>query len=377
MVLKITAIFGVRPEAIKMAPVIKAFREHPDRFSLKVLVTAQHREMLDQVLEHFRIVPDWDLDIMTPRQTLTQTTTRALEGIERVLVAHRPDLVLVHGDVATTVAGALAAYYQKIPVGHVEAGLRTGDKYAPFPEEMCRRLTDALSDLHFAPTTWARDNLLREGIDPKGIFVTGNTAIDALLLTVDSGYRFSTVGHVLDRERRLIVVDVHRRENFGPGIRNVCEAVAEAASRRPDIYFIFSVHRNPEVEEIARTVLSSVPRVHLFEPLPYPEWANLLSRAYLILTDSGGLQEEAPSLGTPVLLCRETTERPEAIQAGTVRMVGTDKQRILATLNLLLDSPEEYDRMSRASNPYGDGNASWRIVKAVANRFGLGLESER
>ena len=370
--IKVMTVFGTRPEAIKMAPVVRALREDEENFRVQVTVTAQHREMLDQVLAHFEIRPDYDLNIMLPRQTLTEVTTRALEGLEKVLAQERPDLVLVHGDTTTTFAGSLAAYYQRLPVGHVEAGLRTADKYSPYPEEMNRRLTGALADLHFAPTEWAKGNLLREGTAAERIFVTGNTAIDALFWTVRDDYVFSQplLNRLDYRARKVIAVEAHRRENWGKPMEEIFSAVREIAQRHPDVEVIVSVHKNPEVSTVAHRLLAESERVHLFDPFEYPEWANLLKRAYLILTDSGGLQEEAPSLGTPVLLLRETTERPEAIAAGTVRMIGPRKDRILAETTRLLLDQEAYRAMATAANPYGDGQAAARIRLAILYHFG-------
>lgn len=369
--IKVMTVFGTRPEAIKMAPVVRVLRESP-AFEVKVAVTAQHREMLDQVLQHFGITPDDDLNIMLPRQSLTEVTTRALEGLEGVMARERPDLVLVHGDTTTTFAGSLAAYYQRLPVGHVEAGLRTFDKYSPYPEEMNRRLTGALTDLHFAPTAWARENLRREGIPEEKIFVTGNTAIDALLWTVRKNYSFSNpLLNRLDYSKcRVIAVEAHRRENWGQPMADIFSAVREIAQRHPQVEIVVSVHKNPEVSSVAHRLLAGEERIHLFEPFEYPEWANLLQRSYLILTDSGGLQEEAPSLGTPVLLLRETTERPEAIAAGTVRMIGARKDRIIAETETLLRDEAAYRAMSTATNPYGDGQSALRIRAAILFYFG-------
>lgn len=327
---RVMSVFGTRPEAIKMAPVVAELRETPGIRSL-VLVTAQHREMLDQVLDHFRIRPDHDLNIMQAGQSLTDITTRALEGAFEVFGRAQPDLVLVHGDTTTTFAAALAAFYRRIPVGHVEAGLRTRNKYSPFPEEINRHLTGVLADLHFAPTEVARANLLDEGVPADRIWVTGNTAIDALLRTVREDYRFGAESlKRLDlRGRRMLLVEAHRRENWGEPMERICRALAEIVRRSPDVELVYSVHPNPRVADVVRRHLGGRERVHLLDPLPYPEWANLMARAYLIITDSGGLQEEAPSLGKPVVLLRDTTERPEAVAAGTVRQVGTDFDRIV------------------------------------------------
>ncbi len=377
---KVLVVFGTRPEAIKLAPVVHALGRDP-AFEPVVCVTAQHREMLDQVLDHFSIVPHHDLDIMEPRQSLTRVTVKSLEGLETVLARERPAMVLVHGDAAAAFAGSLAAFYQKIPVGHVEAGLRTYRRYEPFPEEMYRRLADVVSELHFAPTPVARQNLLREGVPAAGIHVTGNTVIDALLATVRPGYRFSDPGVAGAVEaasaagRRVILVECHRRENWGRPMDGIFSALRDLARRRRDVELLVSAHRNPEAGDVARRWLAGEPRVHLFGPLPYPEWANLMARARFMVTDSGGHQEEAPALGTPVLLCRAATERPEAIEAGTVRLVGTDGGRIIAACEELLDDPAAYERMARAKNPFGDGRAAGRIVQAL--RYAFGLRSRR
>lgn len=369
------SVFGTRPEAIKMAPVVAELRETPGIRSL-VLVTAQHREMLDQVLDHFGIRPDHDLNIMQAGQSLTDITTRALEGAFEVFGRAQPDLVLVHGDTTTTFAAALAAFYRRIPVGHVEAGLRTRHKYSPFPEEINRHLAGVLADLHFAPTEVARANLLDEGVPADRIWVTGNTAIDALLRTVREDYRFQAEPlRRLDlRGRRMLLVEAHRRENWGEPMERICRALAEIVRRCPDAALVYSVHPNPRVADVVRRHLGGRERVHLLDPLPYPDWANLMARAHLIVTDSGGLQEEAPSLGKPVVLLRDTTERPEAVAAGTVRQVGTDFDRIVESVTSLLGDEAEYARMARASNPYGDGRAARRIADIIAFQWKLALE---
>jgi UDP-N-acetylglucosamine 2-epimerase (non-hydrolysing) len=370
--LKVMTVFGTRPEAIKMCPLVQELRRHPDTLEPIVAVTAQHREMLDQVLDLFGIVPDYDLNIMQGGQTLYDVTTRALTGLKEVMEKARPDLVLVHGDTTTTFAGALAAYYLQIPVGHVEAGLRTGNKYSPFPEEMNRKLTGAIADLHFAPTTTSRDNLLRENVDPAAIFVTGNTVIDALATTVQADYRFDdpVVEEALSRHPRLLVMTTHRRENLGEPMRHVYRAVKDALAQCPDVAAVFPVHKNPKVREVVQAELAGQDRVYLTEPMDYQPFANLMSRASVILTDSGGIQEEAPALGKPVLVLRGTTERPEAVAAGTVRLVGTDYDAVRnETLRLLTDR-SYYQSMAEAVNPYGDGQACRRIVGFILNRFG-------
>lgn len=354
-----------------MAPVVKALQQDPD-FRPVLVATAQHREMLDQVLRLFDLEPDVDLDVMRPRQTLAEVTTRTLEGLDRVLARIRPALVLVQGDAAPCFCGALAAYYHRIPVGHVEAGLRTRDKYRPFPEELYRRMTAALADLHFAPTPWARDNLLREGCDPSSIYVTGNTVIDALHAI---GPRVRPDGlPELDPRRRLLLVTAHRRENWGEPLREVCQAIRDLVLRFPDVEVVFPVHRNPAVREVVIPALEGVPRVHLLDPPDYGPFVYLERRAYLILTDSGGVQEEAPGLGTPVLVLRDTTERPEGVAAGVVRLVGTDRKRVVAEVARLLENPEAYRSMAAATNPYGDGRAAWRIVQILRVYFGLSDE---
>ena len=371
----VMTVFGVRPEAIKMAPVVKELEKSP-YFRVVVVVTAQHREMLDQVLEHFRICPEHDLNIMRPQQSLTDITVRALRGLEPVIRKENPGVILVHGDTSTTFAASLAAFYQKIPVGHVEAGLRTYNKYSPYPEEMNRRLTAVIADYNFAPTKRARQNLVREGVDAETIYVTGNTAIDALLFTVRDDYvvreeRLKSICR--DSLGKLIIVDVHRRENFGERMRSICEGIYRVSQARPDLTILFSVHRNPEVERVVHQVLAGT-GVVLCGPLSYPDWAHLMKLAYLILTDSGGLQEEAPSLGTPVLLLRDVTERPEAIEAGTVKLIGVSSDAIFANTIELLEDEKEYRRMSRSVNPYGDGRAAERIVRALEYEFGFRKE---
>lgn len=374
--IKIISVFGTRPEAIKMAPVVKALAAEPE-FDAKVVVTAQHREMLDQVLELFSIQPDYDLNIMAAGQSLTQITCRVLAGLGDVLAIERPQMVLVHGDTTTTFAAALAAFYQQVAVGHVEAGLRTGVKYFPYPEEMNRCLTGVLADLHFAPTEMARTNLIREGVSQKQIQVTGNTAIDALFLTVKEEYSFSHPElKAWDWDRyRILVVEAHRRENWGQPLENICRAVAEIAASHPDVAVIFPVHLNPKVQEPVQRILGNSPRVHLLEPLSYADFANLMARAYLIISDSGGIQEEAPSLGRPVLVLRDVTERPEAVAAGTVKVVGTETDKVVAAAEELLTDNKAYNKMAQAANPYGDGEAARRIVDGLKYHFGLSQKS--
>lgn len=372
--LKVVAVFGTRPEAIKMAPLVKLL-EKDEEINCRVVVTAQHREMLDQVLSLFEIVPDHDLDIMRPGQSLFDITGRALGGLGPVLEEERPDLVLVHGDTTTTFVAALAAFYLQLPVGHVEAGLRTGNRYSPFPEEVNRSLTGVLAELHFAPTRTSRNNLLREGVAREQIFVTGNTVIDALLATVRPSYDFNGQGQALAGidfdSRRVLLVTTHRRENLGEPMREIYRALAEITARYPDVEVVFPVHRNPAVRGVAEDVLGKLDRVHLVEPMDYEPFVNLMARSHLVLTDSGGMQEEAPSLGKPVLVLRNTTERPEAVEAGTVKLVGTGREAVLKETSRLLDEPDSYKAMSNAVNPYGDGRAAARIRAAIKYRYGL------
>jgi UDP-N-acetylglucosamine 2-epimerase (non-hydrolysing) len=372
--IKVLSVFGTRPEAIKMAPVIKELEKHPDRFQSLVCVTAQHRQMLDQVLTLFHIRPDYDLDIMKPGQDLFDITCNVLQGLKVVLAGEKPDIVLVHGDTTTTMAASMAAFYCGAMVGHVEAGLRTHNKHAPFPEEINRRVTGSVADLHFAPTGTARENLLREGIAEDTVFITGNTVIDALLavaglISADAGLqqRFAAEFAFLDPGRKLILVTGHRRENFGDGFENICLALADIARTHPDTDILYPVHLNPNVQEPVRRILGggTYPNVRLIEPVDYLPFVYLMGRSHLIITDSGGVQEEAPSLGKPVLVMRETTERPEAVTAGTVRLVGTDQKKIVDEATLLLDSGVAYERMSLAHNPYGDGRAAERIVEIL------------
>lgn len=368
--LKVMTVFGTRPEAIKMAPVVKALEAAPDMEAI-VTVTAQHREMLDQVLHLFSITPDYDLNIMSAGQTLYDVTTKALLGLKDVLEEAKPDVVLVHGDTTTTFAGALAAFYQEIPVGHVEAGLRTGNIYSPFPEEMNRKLTGSLTTYHFSPTSSAEKNLLKENISSEHLYVTGNTVIDALRTTVKEGYHFEEeLLNSLDYEqKRIILVTTHRRENLGEPMRHVYRAIRRLVHEFDDIEVVFPVHRNPKVRSIVAEELGDTERVHLIEPLEYEPFANLMARSYLLMTDSGGIQEEAPALGKPVLVLRNTTERPEAVTAGTVKLVGTDEEAVFMTARRLLSDKEAYASMANSVNPYGDGEASRRIIEAL--RFEL------
>jgi len=371
---RVLCIFGTRPEAIKMAPVIQSLRQHGERILLKVCVTAQHRQMLDQVLHLFGIVPDYDLDIMRADQDLYSLTAALIRELQAVVAGEGPDLVLVHGDTTTTMAASLAAYYGRTAVGHVEAGLRTGDKYRPFPEEMNRRLTGVLADLHFAPTEAARRNLLREGVNDERIAVTGNTVIDALFqirdrIRSDSGLRqaLNLSFPWLGEGRRLVVITGHRRENFGRGMVEICRALVDLAGAWPEVDFVYPVHLNPNVLDPVDQILRSSGRVNLrlIEPLDYLQFVYLLMQCHLVLTDSGGIQEEAPSLGKPVVVMRETTERPEAVEAGTVLLAGSSRERIVHAVSRLLADPRHYAAMSRAINPYGDGRAGPRIAEAI------------
>jgi UDP-N-acetylglucosamine 2-epimerase (non-hydrolysing) len=365
--LKVLNIFGTRPEAIKMAPVLKALEAHPDRVQSRVCITAQHRQMLDQVLELFDIVPDHDLDLMTEDQTLAQVTASVFTHLEPVLAAERPDWVLVQGDTTTVMAASLLAFYHRIPVGHVEAGLRTRDKYHPFPEEINRRVAGVVADLHFAPTAWARDNLLHEGVPPETIYVTGNPVIDALLVAAGRPYHPETGPLAgLPWERRLILVTAHRRENFGRPLERICAALAEIACRYPDdVHVVYPVHLNPHVQGPVYRLLGDIPNVTLLPPLDYLPLVHLMKGCTLVLTDSGGIQEEAPGLGVPVLVLREVTERPEGVEAGTVRLVGTRTEDILREAGRLLDDPAAYQHMAQAVNPYGDGHAAEYIVESL------------
>ena len=372
--IRVMTIFGTRPEAIKMAPLVLELQKRADIQSI-CCVTAQHREMLDAVLEIFRLTPDYDLNIMEPRQTLSTITTKCLLGMEGVLEQARPDLVLVHGDTSTTFAGALAAFYRQIPVGHVEAGLRTWDKYSPFPEEMNRKLVGDIADLHFCPTPANRENLAREGIT-DGVFVTGNTVIDALKTTVRPDYQFATQAlNSLDYAgKRIILVTCHRRENYGQPMANIMTALRRLADAFPDVELVYPVHLSPVVREAAGKYLSGHPRIHLIDPLSADEMHNLMARAYLVMTDSGGLQEEAPALGRPVLVLRRETERPEAVQAGTVKLAGTEEEEIFSLASELLSDERAYHAMAHAVNPYGDGQACRRIADAIEWKFGLRAE---
>ncbi|MGL4736732.1 MAG: non-hydrolyzing UDP-N-acetylglucosamine 2-epimerase [Cellulosilyticaceae bacterium] len=368
---RVMSVFGTRPEAVKMAPLVKELEQMEGIESI-VCVTAQHREMLDQVLDIFEIKPEYDLDIMKQRQTLTGITTRVLEGMEKVLEEAKPDIVLVHGDTTTSFVAGLAAFYQQIQVGHVEAGLRTYNRYEPFPEEMNRKLTGSLANLHFSPTPVSKGNLLREAVDEKDIFVTGNTVIDALKTTITEDYTFTveTLNQIDYDAKRVITMTAHRRENLGEPLRQICEAVREVVDQFEDVEVVYAVHKNPAVREVVEAILGDVERVHLVEPLDIKDMHNLMKRSYLVLTDSGGLQEEVPSLGKPVLVLRNVTERPEGVEAGTLKLAGVEKQTIYDMTAELLTNKELYAQMAQAKNPFGDGEASRRIGEAILYAFG-------
>lgn len=365
--IKVISIFGTRPEAIKMAPLVKELEKRKEIESI-VVVTAQHRQMLDSVLETFNIKPDYDLNIMKQGQTLGDITTRALTGLEEVIKKEKPDIVLVHGDTTTTFVGALAAFYNGTSIGHVEAGLRTYDKYSPYPEEMNRQMVDCMTDMYFAPTLMSKENLLKEGKDESKIYVTGNTAIDAMATTVDENYTHPELEWIKSNEK-MILLTAHRRENLGEPMRNIFKAVKKITDEFNDVKVIYPIHLNPKVREIANEVFKGDDKVHLIEPLEVFDFHNFQNKSYIILTDSGGIQEEAPSLGKPVLVLRDTTERPEGIKAGTLKLVGTDEETIYNETKKLLIDKKEYEKMSKASNPYGDGHASEKIVDAIIEKF--------
>ncbi|QNW98083.1 UDP-N-acetylglucosamine 2-epimerase (non-hydrolyzing) [Acinetobacter seifertii] len=372
---KILIVFGTRPEAIKMAPLVKEFQKDTYSFQTKVCVTAQHRQMLDQVLEIFDIKPDYDLNIMKPGQDLYDITSNVLIGMKSVLEDFKPDVVLVHGDTTTTLSASLAAFYAKIKVGHVEAGLRTNDIYSPWPEEGNRQLTGILANYHFAPTQQSEENLLKEGKNQQDIYVTGNTVIDALMYVLQRIENQPTLQekikskiseqYQIDGKRKIILVTGHRRENFGQGFINICEGLKELAKSNPDIDIVYPVHLNPNVQKPVNEILSDLTNVYLIDPLQYEEFIYMMNKSYFIITDSGGIQEEAPSLGKPVLVMRDTTERPEAVKAGTVKLVGTDKNTLIKEAQTLIDNKVEYEKMAQAHNPYGDGRACVRILKSL------------
>lgn len=368
--IKVMTVFGTRPEAIKMAPLVLELQKQSQRFEAITTVSAQHREMLDQVLDIFHIKPDYDLNIMHARQTLTDITSNVLINLDKILKEAKPDIVLVHGDTTTTFAASVAAFYNQIPIGHVEAGLRTWEKYSPYPEEMNRQMTDAMTDLYFAPTNQSKANLLKENHKEDNIYITGNTAIDALKQTVDKEYHHDILDKV-SPDNKLILLTMHRRENQGEPMRRVFKVIREVVESREDVEVIYPVHLSPAVQEAAKEILGNTERIHLISPLDVVDFHNLAARSYFIMTDSGGVQEEAPSLGKPVLVLRDTTERPEGVEAGTLKLVGTESEKVKKEMEELLDNDAEYQRMTQAKNPYGDGKASERILDVIAYYFGV------
>ena len=368
--IKVMTVFGTRPEAIKMAPLVLELQKQSQRFEAITTVSAQHREMLDQVLDIFHIKPDYDLNIMHARQTLTDITSNVLINLDKILKEAKPDIVLVHGDTTTTFAASVAAFYNQIPIGHVEAGLRTWEKYSPYPEEMNRQMTDAMTDLYFAPTNQSKANLLKENHKEDNIYITGNTAIDALKQTVDKEYHHDILDKV-SPDNKLILLTMHRRENQGEPMRRVFKVIREVVESREDVEVIYPVHLSPAVQEAAKEILGNTEGIHLISPLDVVDFHNLAARSYFIMTDSGGVQEEAPSLGKPVLVLRDTTERPEGVEAGTLKLVGTESEKVKKEMEELLDNDAEYQRMAQAKNPYGDGKASERILDAIAYYFGV------
>ena len=368
--IKVMTVFGTRPEAIKMAPLVLELQKQSQRFEEITTVSAQHREMLDQVLDIFHIKPDYDLNIMHARQTLTDITSNVLINLDKILKEAKPDIVLVHGDTTTTFAASVAAFYNQIPIGHVEAGLRTWEKYSPYPEEMNRQMTDAMTDLYFAPTNQSKANLLKENHKEDNIYITGNTAIDALKQTVDKEYHHDILDKV-SPDNKLILLTMHRRENQGEPMRRVFKVIREVVESREDVEVIYPVHLSPVVQEVAKEILGNTERIHLISPLDVVDFHNLAARSYFIMTDSGGVQEEAPSLGKPVLVLRDKTERPEGVEAGTLKLVGTESEKVKKEMEELLDNDAEYQRMAQAKNPYGDGKASERILDAIAYYFGV------
>ena len=371
--IKVMTVFGTRPEAIKMAPLVLELKKRHTEFEAVTVVTAQHRQMLDQVLEIFKIKPDYDLDVMKQRQTLSEITSNVLMNLDHVIATEKPDIVLVHGDTTTTFAASISAFYNQTAIGHVEAGLRTWDKYSPFPEEMNRQLTDVLSDIYFAPTSQSKANLLQENHPAKAVFITGNTAIDALKQTVQSDYNHDIL-NVVDEDKRMILVTMHRRENQGEPMKRVFKVMRQVVESYQDVEIIYPVHLNPVVQEAAQSILGNHPRIHLIDPLDVVDFHNLAARSYFIMSDSGGVQEEAPSLGKPVLVLRDTTERPEGVTAGTLKLVGTQPEAVHDAMVELLDDQAVYDAMAQAKNPYGDGFASKRILDAITYHFGQTTE---
>jgi UDP-N-acetylglucosamine 2-epimerase (non-hydrolysing) len=371
--INLTLIFGTRPETIKMFPIISEIKKYPHLIDFKIVVTGQHREMLDQMLEIFKIIPDYDLDIMKQVQSLSQITKNSLIGMERILKKERPNMVLVQGDTTTAFAGALAAFYQKIKIGHIEAGLRTNNKYYPFPEEINRHLTSVLADLHFAPTAQSCKNLLSEGVKREDIFICGNTVIDSLFLMIKKNHIF-TEPLLRDKkifEKKIILVTVHRRENWGEPLKNICQALIKLLDEHSDLFVIIPLHKNPEIRKTVNHILKDRRDILLLDTLDYGDMINLMSKIYIILTDSGGIQEEAPSLGKPIFVLRDETERPEAVEAGVVKLIGTNKERIVSEVNIILTNKDKYMEMAKRINPYGDGKASKRIIKKILCYFNL------
>lgn len=368
--IKVMTIFGTRPEAIKMAPLVKELNKQSDWFESSVTVTAQHREMLDQVLQTFGIKPNYDMNIMKENQTLSEITSSVLVGLDEILKKAKPDIILVHGDTTTTFAASISAYYNQIKVGHVEAGLRTGNKHSPFPEELNRQLTDVIADIYFAPTIESKLNLLKENHPEEKIYVTGNTAIDALKETIQKDYHHTVLENI-NPDSKVVLVTMHRRENHGKPMERVFQAIRQVVDQHQDIEVIYPVHLNPNVQNMAENVLGRHPRIHLIDPLEVMDFHNLAAKSYMIMTDSGGVQEEAPSLGVPVLVLRDTTERPEGVEAGTLKLVGTQTETIIKEMTKILESEFEYKKMATTNNPYGDGQASKRILSAILYEFGI------
>lgn len=368
--IKVMTIFGTRPEAIKMAPLVKELNKQSDRFESIVVVTAQHREMLDQVLQTFGIKPNYDMNIMKENQTLSEITSSVLIGLDEILKKDKPDIILVHGDTTTTFAASISAFYNQIKVGHVEAGLRTGNKQSPFPEELNRQLTDVIADIYFAPTIESKLNLLKENHPEEKIYVTGNTAIDALEETIQKDYHHTVLENI-NPDSKVVLVTMHRRENHGKPMERVFQAIRQVVDQHHDIEIIYPVHLNPNVQNMAKNVLGRHPRIHLIDPLEVMDFHNLAAKSYMIMTDSGGVQEEAPSLGVPVLVLRDTTERPEGVEAGTLKLVGTQTESIIKEMTIILENESEYKKMAATNNPYGDGQASKRILSAILYEFGI------
>lgn len=373
---KIAVVFGTRPDTIKMAPIILELSKFPEQFEVLTIATAQHRQMLDQVLDVFEIKSKYDLDIMAPKQTLSSLTAKIITGLDEIFTKEKPDMVLVQGDTSTTCIGSLAAFYHQIPVGHIEAGLRTNDKANPFPEEINRRITGVITDLHFAPTETAKQSLLKENVDPSTIFVTGNTVVDALEYTVRENYKFAVpiLDTIVNKGKKIVLVTMHRRENWGLPMEGACKAILRLALKYPELEFLFPVHMNPIVREVVYPILENQPNVSLIEPLDYLDFVNIMAKSYLIFTDSGGVQEEGPHFGIPILVLRSVTERPDAVNYGTVKLVGLDEENIFNTAVQLIDNKDEYAKMANAVNPYGDGLSAIRTIKIIKNYFGFSNE---